>query len=706
MAEPTSAHIPDRSSTAVPDAELEALIEARHDARRLIRELYHAEVDAAYDEMDRLDALIAKTPACTLATIRQKAAICRDIACSDTDLAWPMLVSLMADLQRVSLDDQATLRSVFSEVAVPLPPSPATGEDRHDKIFEVEKNRNIKARKRAEDALRDREERLRAIYDGTYQYIGLLSPDGTLLDANRASLEFAGDAFGSKHEHVVGRPFWETVWFVHTPGAPEKLREAIARAAAGEFIRYEAPLLRPSGEKVIFDFSLHPVRDKQGDVFLIVPEGRIITDRKRAEEELAESEKRFRTSILHSPVPTVLYDDHQQILAVSQSWLEAAGGVSANDFPRIEDWTIYFFGERSSEMLELQREIIATEPVARTDELLLTLGGEKRIWNFFTSSLGLQSDGRRLFVVMAQDVTDRRAYEERIDLLMRESHHRIKNILSLVQAIARQTTADDTQDFIDRFSERIRALAANQDLLVRHEWRRIELKDLVQSQLRPFADLIGTRINFDGPKLLLNAAAAQAIGLALHELATNAGKYGALSMDAGRVDVRWQLEDDTFILGWTERGGPPARPPERRGFGSTVVESMVKYTLRGKVRLDYAPSGLEWHLICRAADALEGEADSHKLPHREFLPQIPGGNRLTWSADELRSRDLSQAKAATLVDMARDFKTMRGAIGAELVKLLSEVLDRPLPADIADLLKQLDQPTEHSFDAGTKQGPT
>jgi PAS domain S-box-containing protein len=478
-------------------------------------------------------------------------------------------------------------------------------------MIALETNRDITDRKRAEDALRDSEERLRAIYDGTYQYIGLLSPDGTLLEANRASLEFAGDTFGRKREHVVGRPFWETVWFAHTPGAPEKIREAIARAAAGEFIRYEAPLMRPSGEEVIFDFSLHPVRNNQGDVSLIVPEGRIITDRKRAEEELAKSEERFRTSILHSPVPTALYDDREQILAISESWLKAAGGVSADDFPRIKDWTNYLFdgGKRSREALELMREIIATEPEARKDELTLTFGGEKRIWNFVNSGLGAQSDGRRLFAVVAQDVTDRRTYEERIDLLMREARHRTKNILSLVQVIARQTGAGEAQDFVGRFSKRIQALAANQDLLVRHDWRRIDVKDLVQSQLGPFADLIGSRINFDGPKLLLNAAAAQAIGLALNELATNAAKYGALSTDGGRIDVGWRSDAGSFAISWAERGGPPVRPPDHRGFGSRVIESMVKRAVGGEVELDYALSGLEWHLMCPAANALEATAE-------------------------------------------------------------------------------------------------
>src|SRR5262249_22324400 len=152
---------------------------------------------------------------------------------------------------------------------------------------------------------------------------------------------------------------------------------------------------------------------------------------------------------------------------------------------------------------------------------------------------------------------DQRAYEDRIHLLMREARHRTKNILGLVQAIARQVAASDAKDFVGRFTERIQALAANQDLLVRHEWQRIDVQDLVQVQLGHFADLIGLRIRLDGPKLHLNAAAAQAVGLALHELATNAGKYGALSTDAGRVNVSWHLNDDTFGISWIECDGPP-----------------------------------------------------------------------------------------------------------------------------------------------------
>ncbi|MGA2881833.1 MAG: ATP-binding protein [Bryobacteraceae bacterium] len=148
---------------------------------------------------------------------------------------------------------------------------------------------DITAQKRALEALQESQDRLRAIYDGTYTYIGLLAPDGTLLEANRASLEFANNT----RADVVGRPFWDGPWFTGTPGAPELIRESVARAAQGEFIRFEATVRRPSGECPTFDISFHPVRNELGEVVLIVPEGRDITDRKRTDEQLTRSNEQL-----------------------------------------------------------------------------------------------------------------------------------------------------------------------------------------------------------------------------------------------------------------------------------------------------------------------------------------------------------------------------------------------------------------------------
>jgi PAS domain S-box-containing protein len=215
--------------------------------------------------------------------------------------------------------------------------------------------------------------------------------------------------------------------------------------------------------------------------------------------------------------------------------------------------------------------------------------------------------GRRAMRVVGtvDDITERKENAEKAHLLTREINHRAKNMLSVVDAISHQIAAGNPADFARRFSERIQALSTNQDLLIRNEWKGVEIGDLVRAQLAHFADLIGPRIAVLGPKLLLRGASAQAVGLALHELATNAGKYGALSNDTGRVDIRWACDGDTLTMSWTERDGPPVAAPERRGFGTIVMKTMAERSLDGAVQLDYAASGLIWRLTCPAANALE-----------------------------------------------------------------------------------------------------
>ncbi len=204
-----------------------------------------------------------------------------------------------------------------------------------------------------------------------------------------------------------------------------------------------------------------------------------------------------------------------------------------------------------------------------------------------------------------RDITARKRAEEQLRLLMHEMNHRAKNLLNVVNAIAHQTATRNPDDFIERFSERLQALSANQELLIRNEWEGVEIGKLVRTQLAHFADLIGSRIAVQGRVLRLKPTGAQAIGLALHELATNAGKYGALSTEAGRVDIRWGTEGDTFMISWRERGGPPVSPPQRRGFGTVVMKEMAERSVDGKVELDHAPSGVTWTMTCPAVNALE-----------------------------------------------------------------------------------------------------
>jgi PAS domain S-box-containing protein len=259
----------------------------------------------------------------------------------------------------------------------------------------------------------------------------------------------------------------------------------------------------------------------------------------------------------------------------------------------------------------IEASLDPVDPKRTATEFRLRLRDDTIRW---VETLGLPyfesaGGGRRAISMVgtAQDITERKEREEKEHLLMREVNHRAKNMLSVVDSIAHQTATRNPENFIERFSERIQALSANQDLLVRNEWNGVKIEDLVRAQLAHFADLIGSRISVRGPTLRLNAASAQAIGLALHELATNAGKYGALSTDAGRLDIGWRADGDTFTMNWTERVGPPVSAPKQCGFGTTVIEAMVERSVSGAVDLHYPRSGLTWRLTCPAVNALEPE---------------------------------------------------------------------------------------------------
>ncbi|MFT6671034.1 MAG: two-component sensor histidine kinase/CheY-like chemotaxis protein [Afipia broomeae] len=199
--------------------------------------------------------------------------------------------------------------------------------------------------------------------------------------------------------------------------------------------------------------------------------------------------------------------------------------------------------------------------------------------------------------------------EEQVRLLMNEVNHRSKNILSVVMAVAQQTVASNSSDFLLRFSSRIQALAVNHDLLVVGQWKCVDASDLVRGQLAHFAELIGQRITVEGPRLRLAPSAAQSVGMVVHELSTNAVKHGALSVENGRVEISWRLDGDAgsenFTMSWVEKGGPPVARPANRGFGTTVITKMTEMSLGGKVELSYASTGLIWRLSCPAKNVLE-----------------------------------------------------------------------------------------------------
>jgi PAS domain S-box-containing protein len=333
--------------------------------------------------------------------------------------------------------------------------------------------------------------------------------------------------------------------------------------------------------------------------------------RQTAEDLLRESKDRLQLALSAAQLGWWQYDPRRRVVSGDARFKEILD-VTADEMPIQEIMRRVHPDDVERAWAALEAALDPVNPRRSATEFRLRRGDGEVRW---VETLGLayfERDGRERravsFVSTVEDITERKAREEerkeceeKEHLLMREINHRAKNMLSVVDAIAHQTATRNPEDFVERFSERIQALAANQDLLVQNEWHGVEIEDLVHAQLAPFAGLIGSRIAVHGPKLCLNAASAQAIGLALHELTTNAGKYGALSTDTGRVDVCWESDGDSFTMSWTERDGPPVSPPERRGFGTIVMETMAERSVDGKVDLDYAPSGLTWRLTCPAA---------------------------------------------------------------------------------------------------------
>ena len=206
------------------------------------------------------------------------------------------------------------------------------------------------------------------------------------------------------------------------------------------------------------------------------------------------------------------------------------------------------------------------------------------------------------------DVTERKEAEAHLRLLMRELTHRSKNLLAVIQAMARQTArhAGSTSGFLDQFSARLQALAASHDLLVRESWHGAYLRELVELQLAAFMGNDEPQVSVEGAPVALKPEAAQTLGLALHELAVNAAKFGALSVPNGRVSITWALRNNAIELAWCEENGPKVKPRRKKGFGSMVIERNLASAFDAAVNLIFDPDGLRCHIVIPANQIMAG----------------------------------------------------------------------------------------------------
>ncbi|MCP1167366.1 PAS domain-containing protein [Limimaricola litoreus] len=367
--------------------------------------------------------------------------------------------------------------------------------------------------------------------------------------------------------------------------------------------------------------AMFRVRRPDGDIRHIAGRGRVIrhdgnrpvrmigvnfdvTERHRMERKARDSAERLRLVLDNALAFIGLLDLEGRIVEANAMALEA-GGVGRDEIVGKLAWETYgwSYDPEVADRLRASIARAATGEVVRYDAVARTSGDGRVTIDMLLSPIIYDDGSVREIVVSGFDVTEREKAKEHAEFLMREINHRAKNTLSLVQAIARQIWQTDSGEFLSRFEGRLRALAHSHDLLVNDDWNGVRLGDLVRGQLAHFEDLIGTRIHLQGPKTAITAEAAQTLGMAFHELATNAGKYGALSQENGHVDIIWNVSgaehgDRRLTVCWTERGGPPVEPPTRKGFGNIVLDRLVKGAFSGEVELAYPPKGFRWRFTC------------------------------------------------------------------------------------------------------------
>jgi PAS domain S-box-containing protein len=240
-------------------------------------------------------------------------------------------------------------------------------------------------------------------------------------------------------------------------------------------------------------------------------------------------------------------------------------------------------------------EAMATRRTIRSESESVIFGGRWLAYRLFPLGDGIG--------VVFRDITDRKRAEEQRDLLVRELEHRVKNTLATVQSIAAQSFRASGADpqVLRAFDARLIALGNVHGVLTRQSWDSADLHQVVRSALRPHSAPDREQFTVEGPTLRIGPKCAVALSMAVHELATNAIKYGALSAEGGRVDVAWSVADGRFRSRWSEHGGPPPARPARTGFGTRMIERALAMQLSGTVTIDYPPSGL----ICTIDAPLE-----------------------------------------------------------------------------------------------------
>jgi PAS domain S-box-containing protein len=467
---------------------------------------------------------------------------------------------------------------------------------------------DITERKKSERELLDSEAKFRATFENAAVGIAHVGPDGTWLDVNEQLCAIVGYS----RDEILAKTFQD----ITHPDDLETDLDHVNQLRSGKADSYsmDKRYIRKDGTTVWANLAVGCVRNAGSAIEYFVSVIKDISDRKAAEQAHSETEARLRHAADAARLTYVEVDFTTGQLRTAENYSMVMGYAPPQEgtFGADPGAKLLLDHVAPQDRLRVEaaiQDFLSGTPIGKIEYTLIGDDHiERSIESVWSTELGPDGKAVRAFATNL-DITERKRAETHVKALMAEVNHRSKNLLSVVQAVARQTAQrGDPSTFVARLAERIDGLAASQDLLVKNQWQGVEVSELVKAQLAHFNDLIGTRIAISGPSLRLTPAAAQGIGMAMHELATNAAKYGALSNSTGLVHINWRHEIDqtrAFVISWLEEGGPPVKAPAQHGFGQLVIRRMAEMSVGGAAEVDYRESGLSWKLISPIDSTLE-----------------------------------------------------------------------------------------------------
>jgi PAS domain S-box-containing protein len=435
---------------------------------------------------------------------------------------------------------------------------------------------------------------------------------GVILQYNRRAAELWGRTPrpGQTHDD-----FTRGAQFRDRDGMPVTRSLLDEVLASGKPVRNVERLVeRADGVCVAISVNVDPLLDDAGQVIGAVHCVEDVTDLRQVNEALArsrqharEQEQRLAATYEHAAIGISEIDPTGRILRVN----EAICGITG--YPRKELLQSVLFRYTHPDDTDLDRDAFRKQVVGELEfysvEKRFIRKDGRVIWMSVHSSPVRDAGGRLLYLVrVVQDVTERKAAEQRQKLLVDELNHRVKNTLATVQSLATQTarSAPTPEGFRESFEGRLIALSKAHDQLTMHHWESADLRALLLAGLAPYG-AAPERVVLRGEDIVLGPRAVLSLAMAFHELITNAAKYGALSVAGGRIEIRWQPVDDAegrmLRIAWQEQGGPPVTAPQRRGFGSRLIEDGTTAELGGRVRLAFAPEGVRCEFLIPLATA-------------------------------------------------------------------------------------------------------